>query len=131
MKKYSSLGLLLVDDQKAARLLLKSFLGRIGVGKVEEATDSLEAMRILMQTGSAQSPFNALFISLEMREMTGLELIRNIRLLTGWTDIPIVVVSEDPDQTRVHESIAAGATEYLLRPYTEETLKAILDRISV
>lgn len=127
--KYSQLGLLLVDDQKAARILLRSYLNRLGVGDVEEATDSLEALRILMQTRAADCPFEAIFISRSLREMSGLNLVKNIRLLAGWKDFPIVLISEDLDPSLAIEANKTGATEYLIRPYSEERLKAVLDRI--
>lgn len=127
--KYSQLGLLLVDDQKAARILLRSYLNRLGVGDVEEATDSLEALRILMQTRAADCPFEAIFVSRSLREMSGLNLVKNIRLLAGWKDFPIVLISEDLDPSLAIEANKTGATEYLIRPYSEERLKAVLDRI--
>lgn len=63
-----------------------------------------------------------------MREMNGLELLRNIRQLSGWSDFPIIIVSEDPDVSLVHDAIAAGATDYILRPYSQETLLTTLKR---
>lgn len=125
---FAQSGVLLVDDQKAARLLLKSYMTRLGVGKIEEATDSIEALRILMQTTPGQCPFGAVLISRNMREMTGLQLVKNIRQLSGWSEFPIVVISEDLDPALVRDAAAAGASEYMLRPYDEETLKTILER---
>jgi two-component system, chemotaxis family, chemotaxis protein CheY len=124
----SPLGILLVDDQKAARLLLRAFLTRLGVGRVEEASDSIVALRLLMNTPSSHQAFAAAFVSRSMREMTGLELVRNIRQLAEWSDFPIVIVSEDPDPSLVRDAIAAGATDYILRPYSQETLLATLKR---
>ena len=127
----SQVSLLLVDDQKAARQLLRAYLVRIGIGRIEEATDSIEALRILMLTSKGQSPFKAVFVSRAMREMSGLDLVKNIRLLAGWDDFPIVVISEDLDFVHVRESVQAGASEYLIRPYDEATLRSMLERLLV
>lgn len=124
----TQLGILLVDDQKAARLLMRSFLSRLGVGNVEEATDSIEALRLLMDTPSNHQAFAAAIISRSMREMTGLELVRNIRQLSGWNEFPIIIVSEDSDPSLVRDAISAGATDYIMRPYSQETLLATLMR---
>ena len=63
--------------------------------------------------------------------MSGLELMRTIRQLPGWTQFPIVIVSEDSDAKLQREAMAAGATDYLLRPFTEEELTALLKRIGI
>ena len=125
----AQVAVLLVDDQKAARQLLRAFLIRIGVGKIEEATDSIEALRILMLTSKTQSPFRAVFVSRMMREMSGLELVRNIRQLSGWSEFPIVVISEDLDFGIVKDAVTVGASEYLLRPYDESALRTMLVRL--
>ena len=125
------MGYLLVDDQRAARLLLRVFLIRQGVNFIEEAVDSISALRLLMATPQSQSPFSAVFISRQMREMSGLELLRTIRKLPGWTRFPIVIISEDSDAKLQSEAMAAGATDYLLRPFTEEELTALLRRIGI
>ncbi len=124
----AQLGVLLVDDQKAARLLLRSYLIRLGIGKVEEVTDSIEALRLLINTPAKHQAFAAVFISRSMREMSGLELVRNIRQLSEWSTIPIIIVSEDRDAAKLLDAVAAGATDYLLRPYSQETLLATLKR---
>lgn len=126
--RFANVGILLVDDQKAARVLLKSYLARLGFGKIEEATDSIEAVRILAQTPPAQCPFGIAFVSRSMREMSGLDFVRTIRQRTGWGDFPIVLVSEDLNPALVRDAIAAGATDYMLRPYDEKTLSDLLQR---
>lgn len=127
----SQVSLLLVDDQKASRQLLRAYLVRLGVGRIEEAADSLEALRLLMLTSNSQSPFRGVFISRMMREMNGLELVRTVRQLAGWSTFPIVVISEDLDPQHVRDAVSAGASEYLLRPYQEEQLRAMLERLLI
>jgi two-component system chemotaxis response regulator CheY len=125
------MGYLLVDDQRAARLLLRVFLIRQGVNFIEEAGDSISALRLLMATPQNQSPFRAVLISRQMPEMSGLELVRTIRKLPGWSQFPIVIVSEDSDAKLQRDAIAAGANEYLMRPFTEEDIAALLKRIGL
>jgi CheY-like chemotaxis protein len=130
----SEMSFLLVDDQKAARQLLKAYLLRIGVGHIEEASDSLEALRILMLTSNNNSPFHAAFVSRTMcelsgREMSGLELVFKIRQLAGLSNLPVVVISENLEPVHFREAIGVGASDYLLRPYDEPTLRALITRL--
>lgn len=125
----AKVAVLIVDDQKAARQLLHAYLLRIGVGKVEEATDKIEAMRVLTGSAKTKSPFRAVFVSRMMREMDALDLVSSIRQLAGWTDLPIVVVSEELDFGYVKDAVTVGASEYLIRPYDETALRSMLVRL--
>jgi two-component system chemotaxis response regulator CheY len=125
------MGYLLVDDQRAARLLLRVFLVRQGVSFIEEAGDSISALRLLMATPQSQGSFRAVFISRQMPEMSGLELVRTIRQLPGRSQFPIVIISEDSDAKLQRDAVDAGATDYLMRPFTEEDLTALLKRIGI
>lgn len=137
----SQVSLLLVDDLKAARLLLRAYLTRMGVRRIEEATDSIEAVRFL--TSKSQAPFHAVFISRSMRAKTstkpaagnelvaGTELVFDIRQLEGFSNFPIIVVSEDLDPVHRKSAFGVGATDYLLRPYDEATLRELLEKLLV
>ncbi len=125
------MGYLLVDDKRAARLLLRVFLIRQGVNFIEEVGDSISALRLLMATPQNKSPFHAVFISRQMPEMSGLDLLRTIRQLPGWAHFPIIIVSEDNDPKHEMDACNAGATEYLLRPYTEEELIQVIKRLGL
>ena len=125
----SKAAILVVDNQKAARQLLTAYLIRIGVGKVEEANDNIEALRILTASAKAKAPFRAVFVSRMMRDTGGLELVSSIRELPAWTDLPIVVVSEELDVRYVKDAVTVGASDYLIRPYGEESLRNMLVRL--
>jgi two-component system chemotaxis response regulator CheY len=66
-----------------------------------------------------------------MPEMSGLELLRTIRQLPGWVDFPVVIISEDSDAALRRAAMEAGASDYLMRPFTEEDLMALLKRIGM
>lgn len=128
-KHASNTGALIVDDYKPSRVLLRSFLVRLGLTRLSEATDSIEALRLIMDTDASQSPFDVIFISLGIREMNGLDLLRNIRQLANWENFPVVIVSENASADIAVEAFSAGATEFLLRPYEEATLARIIATI--
>lgn len=127
---YSDTEILVVDDQKASRILLRAFLTRIGVGRVDEAKDGIEALRVLMGSGRNNSPFDLVFVSRKMKEMNGLDLVRTLRKVAGGSEVPVIIVSEDLDPAFAKDAATAGATEYMLRPYTEEDLRALLKKVT-
>lgn len=124
------MGYLVVDDQKAARTLLRVFLIRLGADFVEESADSISALRLIMLTPPNLCPFKAVFVSRTMPEMSGLEFVRTVRQLPGWSSFPIVVVSEDAEPALEDEAFVAGASDYILRPYSEEDLANLLNRLN-
>lgn len=128
-KHISNTGALIVDDYKPSRVLLRPFLIRLGVTKIEEATNSIDALRFIMDTDITQSPFDIIFISLGIREMNGLDLLRNIRQLANWDEFPVVIVAENASADIALEAFSAGATEFLLRPYEEATLARIIAKL--
>lgn len=129
-KQISSLSILLVDDYKPARVLLRSYMARLGVGRVEEATDSIEALRLVMETTVNRTPFDAVFVSLGIREMNGLEFVRSIRQLSALSTLPLILISENSEAATTREALTTGINEFLLRPYEEETLKRILTKLT-
>lgn len=128
-KQVSSLSLLVVDDHKPARILLRSYLARLGAGRIEEANDSIEALRLVLDTTVNQAPLDAVFVSLGIREMNGLEFVRSLRQLSAFSNLPLILISENSSASVMREARAAGVTELLLRPFEEETLKRLLVKL--
>jgi len=126
---YADTDILVVDDQKASRILLRAFLTRIGVGRVDEAKNGIEALRVLMVPGRNNWPFDLVFVSRKMKEMSGLELVRTLRKVTAGNAMPVVIISEDLDPSIAKEATMAGATDYMPRPYTEENLREMLKKV--
>ncbi len=110
-------------------MLLRVFLLRLGASFVEESGDCISAMRLLLATPPNLCPFKAVFVSRMIPEMSGCEFTKALRQLPGWSGLPIVIVSEDADPKFKDEAFVAGATDYLLRPYTEDELQAALTRL--
>lgn len=122
---------MIVDDNPAGRLLLRAYLQRLGFRQLEEFGDSMEALRQLMLAAQVQNPFAAMFIDWTMSEMTDLQVVRTIRGLPGWNDFPIIVLSEELDESKVAAVFAAGGSEHLLRPVTEPTLRTTLKKFKL
>lgn len=118
--------ILIADDNVPGRILLRAFLNHLGLMNVEEAHDSLEALRLLMLAAQNGKPFSAVLIDWTMNEMKELEVIRTIRKLPGWEKLPIFVLSEELDPAKVQKVTEAGGTAHLLRPIMAPVLRALL-----
>jgi two-component system chemotaxis response regulator CheY len=107
--------ILLVDDSRTIRNIQKNVLAQIGYTDVVEAADGLEALNQIAE----HRPDMAL-VDWNMPNMDGITLVRKIRE----TDkkLPLVMVTTEAEKSRVLEAIRAGVNNYVVKPFTAETL---------
>ena len=107
--------ILLVDDSRTIRNIQKNVLAQIGFTDVIEAADGIEALSQL----ATHKPDMAL-VDWNMPNMDGITLVRKIRE----TDkhLPLVMVTTEAEKSRVLEAIKAGVNNYVVKPFTAETL---------
>lgn len=107
--------ILLVDDSRTIRNIQKNVLAQIGFTDVVEAADGVEALAKIAEC----KPDMAL-VDWNMPNMDGITLVRKIRE----TDkrLPLVMVTTEAEKSRVLEAIKAGVNNYVVKPFTAETL---------
>ena len=112
--------LLVVDDDEANRDVLRRQLERQGY-TVQEASSGSEGI-----AGLRQRPSDAVLLDLVMPEMSGLEVLKEMKRDTALREIPVLVISASDDLASVAESIKRGAEDYLLKPFDPVLLRARL-----
>lgn len=107
--------ILLVDDSRTIRNIQKNVLAQIGYTDVVEAADGLEALNQI-----AEHKPELVLVDWNMPNMDGITLVRKIRE----TDrkLPLVMVTTEAEKSRVLEAIKAGVNNYVVKPFTAETL---------
>lgn len=109
------------------RSILCRILRRAGYAEVIEASNGQEALDALDLLSPEASPDVAL-VDWNMPVMNGLELVIAMRKNTGWRRIAIVMVTTENEQSNVVRALAAGAHEYLIKPFDEA---ALLDKLAI
>ncbi|MDP9398645.1 MAG: response regulator [Actinomycetota bacterium] len=113
----------MIDDSRATRSILRRILGQAGFDVVEaehgqEALDVLEA-----------GPLPAVaLIDWNMPVMNGLEFIEAVRSREEWRGVTLMMVTTEGEQSNIVKALAAGAHEYVIKPFTPEV---ILDKLSL
>ena len=107
--------ILLVDDSRTIRNIQKNTLAGMGHTDVLEAADGQEALTVL----AAQRP-DLMLVDWNMPNMDGIALIRKVRE-TDKT-LPIIMVTTEAERSRVMEALKAGVNNYVVKPFTAETL---------
>lgn len=114
---------LVVDDNAALRGLLRVSLQAFGCHSVLEA-HSVDQALVQLEA----SPVDLVITDWKMSPRDGLDLVRTIRapLLNDYSQIPVVMLTAYSDATRVRDARNAGASEFLVKPFTAERLAQAL-----
>jgi two-component system, chemotaxis family, chemotaxis protein CheY len=107
--------ILLVDDSRTIRNIQKNVLTQLGHTEIMEAADGVEALASI-----AQSRPDLVLIDWNMPNMDGITLVRKIRE-TDKT-LPLIMCTTEAEKTRVLEAIKSGVNNYVVKPFTAETL---------
>jgi two-component system chemotaxis response regulator CheY len=115
------INVLVVDDVQVMRSLLISSLRSLNVTKVQEAHDAQSALQIF-----AKGKIDIVFLDINMPDINGLELIKQLRSLNP--SVFIIMVSGESSLDNVKQSIALGAKGFIVKPYTSGRIKAMIDK---
>ncbi|MEQ8441098.1 MAG: response regulator [Alphaproteobacteria bacterium] len=120
---------LLVDDNRSMRALVKQILHAFGVKNIHECSSGLEAMEELKLF-----PADVVIADWVMEPLDGLHLVREIRTSPDSPNsyVPIIMLTGHTELRRVEEARDAGVTEFLAKPITAQAvyqrLIQIIDR---
>ena len=117
---------LIVDDSRAMRTILKGILKGLGF-ETFEAGHGKEGLQRLLEQGA---PDLAL-VDWNMPEMNGLDFIRTVRAERAYDGVRILMVTSEAEAVQVTRALAAGADEYLMKPFSKEVLVAKLNLLDV
>jgi two-component system chemotaxis response regulator CheY len=111
---------LVVDDSATMRKIIIKGLREAGFGDLDfsEAVDGASALEALRK-----EEFDLVLSDINMPGMDGLALVRCVRdEALGGADLPIVMITTEGGLERVQEALAAGANDYLRKPFTADQL---------
>ncbi len=117
---------LVIDDSRAMRAILRQMLTGAGF-EVTEAAHGREGLERLRQAG----PFGLLVVDWNMPEMDGLSFVKALRADAAYAAVPVLMVTTETEMARMAEALEAGASEYVMKPFTREDLLSKLDLLGV
>jgi len=119
-----SMKVLIVDDFATMRRILKNILKQIGFSNIAEADDGKTAL-----TELKKDKFDLILCDWNMPGMSGLELLQNVRSDAGLKDTPFIMVTAEAQKENILEAVKAGVTNYVVKPFTAETIGEKLRKV--
>lgn len=116
--------ILVVDDFSTMRRIVKNILKQIGFSNIDEAEDGNNALLKLKQ-----EKFDMVVSDWNMPNMTGLDLLKAIRADNVINSMPVLMVTAEAKKENVMEAIQAGVNNYVVKPFTADTLKDKIEKI--
>lgn len=111
---------LIIDDSKTMRSIVKSVIEPLGATAIEEAGDGKDAL----ERAAAFRP-DLVLVDWNMPIMSGLEFVVAFRATGSKT--PVIMVTTEAEKPRVIEAIKAGVNNYAIKPFTPAGLTQIIE----
>ncbi len=128
-KFISEVKVLVVDDMATLRESIVTLLRGVGFTKVSSAQDGVKALIKVEDAFNEKEPYRLILSDINMPECNGIEFLKRLKADDRFKDIPVVMISTENEVAIVMDAIQAGAVNYILKPFTTETLKAKLNEI--
>lgn len=115
---------LVVDDFNTMRRIVRNLLKELGFNNVEEAEDGVDALAKLKAGG-----FDFVISDWNMPNMDGLQLLQTIRADAAMGKLPVLMVTAEAKKENIIAAAQAGASGYVVKPFTAATLEEKLGKI--
>ncbi|HIO70412.1 MAG TPA: hybrid sensor histidine kinase/response regulator [Campylobacterales bacterium] len=115
---------MIVDDSKTDRKIMKSALKPLGV-QIIEATDGVDALTKLK---SGEYDIDAVMVDIEMPRMDGYTLATEIRKYNKFKNLPLLAVTSRNSKSDRMRGVEAGMSEYITKPYSPEYIVNVVRR---
>ncbi len=115
---------LVVDDFSTMRRIVRNLLKELGFSNVDEAEDGQVALHKLKN-----SQFDFVVTDWNMPNMTGIELLKAIRADAQLKHLPVMMVTAEAKKENIIEAATAGASGYIVKPFTAATLDEKLKKV--
>ncbi len=122
-KVEEEIKIMIVEDSAAMRKIIAKYLNELGYKNIVEAADGLEAIE------KVDPSFSLLIVDWIMPEMDGLQFIKLLKRKPHLQQIPILMVTSQGEREKVIEALESGVDDYIVKPFTADTLKKKVEKI--
>ncbi len=115
--------ILIVDDSETIRGVLKRTIQmtKLPIHEIIAAANGKEALEKLDTRW-----VDIVFSDINMPEMNGIELIREMKSDSEYSDIPVAIISTEGSKTRIQEIMNMGVSGFIRKPFTPEQIREVI-----
>jgi len=124
MTPDKNMKILVVDDFSTMRRIVKNILRQLNFANIIEADDGSTALEVLQR-----DKIDLVVSDWNMPKMTGLELLKAVRADDALKHIPFLMVTAEAQQENIIEAVKSGVSNYIVKPFTAETLSQKINQI--
>ena len=116
---------LVIDDSRAMRMIIKKTVSDLGHEVVEAANGQLG-----LDALHSQGPFNLALVDWNMPVLNGYEFVCAVRKDETNAAMKLVMVTTEVEMSQVAKALEAGANEYVMKPFTREILQEKIEMLA-
>lgn len=120
----TTMPVLVVDDYKTMVRIIRNLLKQLGFNDVDDAADGAEAYQKM-----ESRKYGLVISDSNMPEMTGYELLKQVRGTDGMSKTPFIMVTAESKTENVIAAKKAGVNNYIVKPFNAQTLKGKIDSV--
>lgn len=116
---------LVVDDFSTMRRIISGLLREIGFKKIHEAENGRDALHAMELSVSSGEPIHFVLSDVNMPEMTGFDLLAEIKKCPEGSPIrriPVLLVTAEGRKEDIIRAAQLGAVGYVVKPFNKDTL---------
>jgi two-component system, chemotaxis family, chemotaxis protein CheY len=119
-----SMPVLVVDDYSTMVRIIRNLLKQLGFVEIDDANDGTAALAKMRERkyGLVISDWN-------MEPMTGYDLLQQVRADEHLADTPFIMITAESKTENVIAAKRAGVSNYIVKPFNAQTLKAKIDAV--
>lgn len=124
MSDKATTKILVVDDFATMRRIVKNILTQLGYKLIIEADDGTSALEILKN-----EKVDLIISDWNMPKMTGLDLLKAVRADVKTAATPFIMVTAEAQQDNIILAVKAKVSQYIVKPFTAETLGEKINKV--
>lgn len=117
--------ILIADDSMTMRGIVRNCLQQIGLEDIVEAENGAEALSAVRDQGDV----SLVLCDWHMPVMDGLEFVKRMQAQPQTRAVPIIMVTSEREKANVIRALQAGASDYVVKPFTPAALSAKIDAL--
>lgn len=126
----SELRILVVDDQKVVREMLKKTLMDLGVLEIHEANDGQLAVDLIEELGNEGKKIHVIFLDWNMPQLSGFEFLMQAENNKNLRDTYLIMVTAEREHQNIMKALNAGARDYVIKPFSTEQISRKLAKVT-